>query len=81
MRIIITHHTITCYLQQLDYTPMAHCLPPVSSNYYPLDYSHPPSWLPSPMPTLCDDTTMAHNPDPYIMHELELLKERMARLE
>ena len=79
--ITTAHHTITRYSQQLDYTPMAHCLPPVSSNYYPLGYSQPPSWLPSPMPPLCDDTTMANNHDSYIMHELELLKERMARLE
>ena len=60
---------------------MAHCLPPVSSNYYPLGYSQPSLWLPSPMPPLCDDTTMVYDHDPYIMHELALLKETMATLE
>ena len=76
--ITTTHPTITHYSQQLDYTPTTHCLPPVSSNYYPLGYSQPPLPLTSPS---YDDTTMAHDRDPCIVHELTLLKQRMARLE
>ena len=76
--ITTTHYTIIHYSQQLDYTPMAHCLPPVSSNYYPLGYSQPPSPL---TPPLYDDTTIAHDCDPCIVHELTLLKLRTARLE
>ena len=43
-------------------------------------YSQPPSWLPPPH-HLCMMTQWWHDHDPYLVHKLVLLKERMARLE
>ena len=55
--------------------------PPINSNCYPLSYSQLPSWLPPPPPPLYDTMVTPTDHDSYLVSELALLKERVARLE
>ena len=72
-----TISTTTCYSNTIP--PGIH----PHSSYYPLSYSQLPSWLPPPPPPLYDDTMMTPptDHDSYLVRELALLKERVARLE
>ena len=79
-----THHTVPPVTHPPISTTTHNTLPPaihppINSNCYPLSYSQLPSWLPPP--PLYDTMVTPTDHDSYLVSELALLKERVARLE